>query len=242
MTEATLKEKILNMDFPGTILVMGASLAMLLALQYGGQSHPWNSSVVIGLIVGFVAIVLVLIGVEIWQGERAMLTPRLMRKRSVWVNGVYGFFFAGSFFITLYYLPIYFQSVDDTSPIGSGVRNIPLIGLFGITTYLTGRAITQWGVAAPLLTAGGVITTITAELFFTMGIGTSDGKWVGYQILAGFGYGIALQVSVPIAQAFAEPGDIAPTTAILICEFSPSFLSVLSCPSSPVRFLAYFQG
>ncbi|KAJ5100208.1 MFS general substrate transporter [Penicillium angulare] len=214
--DATLKEKLLHMDVPGTVFIMGASIALLLALQYGGQTHAWNSSVVIGLLVGFVLMVIALIIVEVWQGELAMLTPRVMRQRHVWVNGVWGFFFAGSYFVTLYYLPIYFQSIDNSSPIGSGVRNIPLIILFSVTTLITGRMITKTGVAAPYLIAGSVIVTIAAGLLYTLGIGTSKGKWVGYQILAGFGYGLALQVPIVIAQAYSEPTDIAPTTAIQI--------------------------
>jgi MFS transporter, DHA2 family, glioxin efflux transporter len=218
--DATLKEKLLQMDFLGTALVMSASLALLLALQYGGITHPWNSSVVIGLLVGFGVMVLVLIIIEIWQGERAMLTPRLMRQRTVWVNFVWGFFFAGAYFITLYYLPIYFQSIDNRSPIGSGVRNIPLIALFSVATFASGRAITKTGIAAPYLLASSMVVTISAGLLYTLDIGTSTGKWVGYQILAGFGYGMGLQIPVIIAQAFAAPSDIAPVTAIIICKFS----------------------
>ena len=84
------------MDFLGTVFVMGASLTLLLALQYAGVTHAWNSSVVIGLLVGFVAMMITLIMIEIWQGERAMLTPRLISKKTVWVNAVWGFFFAGA--------------------------------------------------------------------------------------------------------------------------------------------------
>ncbi len=40
------------MDPVGTVLVMGAVISYLLALQYGGQTMPWRSSVVIGLLVG----------------------------------------------------------------------------------------------------------------------------------------------------------------------------------------------
>ncbi|KAK7184238.1 major facilitator superfamily transporter [Paraphaeosphaeria sporulosa] len=214
--DATLKEKFLQMDFPGTALTMGASLALLLALQYGGITHPWNSSTVIGLLVGFGLMVLALIVLELWQDERAMLTPRLLRQRSVWVNALWGFFFAGSYFITLYYLPIYFQSIDNRSPTSSGVRQIPLIALFSVTTFGTGRAITKTGIAAPYLVASSVIVTIAAGLLYTLDIGTPTGKWVGYQILAGFGYGMGLQVPVIIAQAFAAPSDIAPVTAIII--------------------------
>ncbi|KAF5976071.1 major facilitator (MFS1) transporter [Fusarium coicis] len=216
VVDATLREKLLQMDFIGTALVMGASLSLLLALQYGGVTRAWNSSVVIGLLVGFVLMIIALIVVEIWLGERAMLTPRLILQRTVWVNALWSFFFAGSYFITLYYLPIYFQSIDNQSPIGSGVRNIPLIALFSVATFASGKAITKTGTAAPYLVVSSIIVTIAAGLFYTLDIGTSTGKWVGYQILAGFGYGVGLQVPVVISQAFAAPSDMAPVTSIII--------------------------
>ncbi|KAG4281723.1 hypothetical protein FPRO06_10627 [Fusarium proliferatum] len=216
VVDATLKEKLLQMDFIGTALVMGASLSLLLALQYGGVTHAWNSSVVIGLLVGFILMIITLIAVEFWLGERAMLTPRLIRQRTVWVNAVWSFFFAGSYFITLYYLPIYFQSIDNQSPIGSGVRNIPLIALFSVATFASGKAITKTGTAAPYLVVSSIFVTIASGLLYTLDIGTSAGKWVGYQILAGFGYGVGLQVPVVISQAFAAPSDMAPVTSIII--------------------------
>lgn len=208
------------MDFPGTVLVMGACLTLLLALQYAGVTHAWNSSVVIGLLVGFVAITIALVVLEVWQGERAMLTPRVIRKRTVWVSAVWGFLFAGSYFVTLYYLPIYFQSIKNASPIGSGVRNIPLIVMFSIATFGSGKAITKTGIAAPYLVAGSVLATISAGLLFTLDVETSTGKWVGFQIFSGFAFGLSLQVPVVIAQAFAEPTDMAPTTAIIICKLA----------------------
>lgn len=219
MVQATLKEKLLHMDPIATALTMGALACFLLALQYGDVSDAWDSSVVVGLLVGFVVIVIALIIAEIWQGERAMLTPRIMRKRTVWVSSVWGFFFAGAYFVTLYHLSIYFQSIDNISPIASGVRNIPLIIMFGIAPYSSGRAITKTGIATPYIAAGSVIVTIAAGLLFTLDIETSTGKWVGYQILAGFGYGLALQVLVGVAQAFAAPSDMAPMTAIIISKF-----------------------
>lgn len=218
--DATLKEKLLQMDFPGTALVMGTTVTMLLAFQYGGVTHPWNSGTVIGLLVGFALMLLALIAIEIWQGERAMLTPRLMRQRTVWVNFVWGFFFAGSCFTTLYYLPVYFQSIENCSPTGSGVRLIPLLALFSVATLASGIVVTKTGSAAPFLVASSVVVTIAAGLLYTLDIGSPTGKWVCYQILAGFGYGMGLQIPVVIVQAFAAPSDIAPVTAIIVCKSS----------------------
>lgn len=220
---ATFKDKLLHMDFPGTMLVLGASLCLVLALQYGGQAYAWNSSVVIGLFVGFALISALLVVVEIYQGELAMLTPRLMRTRIVWVSAVWGFFFAGSYFAALYYLPIYFQSIKGTSAIGSGVRNIPFIAMFSIGTFGSGRIITKTGIAAPYMPASSVIITIGSGLLYTLGTGTSTGKWVGYQLLAGFGFGIGLQIPVIMVQAYAAPADIAVVSAVIICKLPFTF-------------------
>ena len=58
--------------------MMSLIVSYMLALQYGGQTHPWKSSLVIGLLVGFVAIVAVFIAWEIYQRERAMIVKRLV--------------------------------------------------------------------------------------------------------------------------------------------------------------------
>lgn len=66
------------MDLIGAALMMSLIVSYMLALQYGGQTHPWKSSLVIGLLVGFVAIVAVFIAWEIYQKERAMIVKRLV--------------------------------------------------------------------------------------------------------------------------------------------------------------------
>jgi hypothetical protein len=70
------------MDLIGAALMMSLIVSYILALQYGGQTHPWKSSQVIGLLVGFVAIVAVFISWEIFQKERAMIVKRLVRPTS----------------------------------------------------------------------------------------------------------------------------------------------------------------
>jgi hypothetical protein len=73
------------MDLPGTGLIMAAVICYILALQDGGVTKPWNSSVVIGLLVGFVLIMIVFGIVEYLQKDRALLLPRLMKDRTMLV-------------------------------------------------------------------------------------------------------------------------------------------------------------
>jgi MFS family permease len=76
--EATWKEKFLQMDLFGAVLVMCFIISYILALQYGGQTKPWDSSVVIGLLVGSFAIFVVFVMWEVYLGERAMVVPRIV--------------------------------------------------------------------------------------------------------------------------------------------------------------------
>jgi hypothetical protein len=206
------------MDPIGLLLIMCGIISFILALQYGGQKKPWNSSLVIGLLVGAVLIWTAFIFWEIYQGDRAMLMPRLLRQRSIFQPSIFQFFFAASYFVLLYYLPIYFQSVDNASPIRSGVLNLPLVLSLAIGSTISGVVVSKTGHAAPFMLAGAVMATISAGLMYTFDIGTSTGKWVGYQFFYGAASGLAFQMAINIAQANAEPADISSATAIVFCE------------------------
>jgi MFS family permease len=76
--QASWKEKFLQMDLVGAALVMALIVSHLLALEYGGQTKSWNSSFVIGLLVGSFALAVTCVFWEIYQGERAIIVPRLV--------------------------------------------------------------------------------------------------------------------------------------------------------------------
>ena len=220
--EASLTEKLLQLDPLGVLLVMGAMVSYILALQYGGQQYPWKSSVPIGLLISFFAITIAFLFWETYQEQRAMMSMRLLRSRINFVGAGFMFFFAGSYYLVLYYLPIYFQSIDDVSPTASGVRNLPIIISLTIGTLLTGFLTTATGIAAPVMLGGSILTVIATGLLYSLEIGSSSGKWIGYQIIGGVGWGIGIQVPLIMAQAYAQAEDVAEVTAMILCEFRKS--------------------
>lgn len=219
--EATWKEKVLQMDPVGIALVMCSILCYTLAMQYGGQTHPWKSSVVIGLIVGFVLLAITFCIWEFIQGERGAIVPRIFVDRNVWVNALIGMMIGGSYFIAIYYIPIYFQSIDDVSPIDSGVRNFALIIPVAIAIVMSGASITKTGIAIPFIVVGTALATIACGLLYTLDIGTSTGKWIGYQVLGGFAWGLCFQVPMIAGQGRADMKDISSVTSIILCKLFP---------------------
>ncbi|KAH7114718.1 major facilitator superfamily domain-containing protein [Dactylonectria estremocensis] len=210
------REKLLQMDPLGTALIMGFTTSFLLGLQYGGIQHPWGSSVVIGLFAGSGLILAAFMALEWFQGERSMIAPRLLKDRTLCISSSYAFFFAGGYFVLIYYLPIYFQSIHNVSPTMSGVRNLPLIIAATIATIVSGASITNTGIYAPILVGSAAIATVAAGLIYTLDIGTGSGKWIGYQVLAGLAWGAGIQVPMIATQGTSKELDLASETAILL--------------------------
>ena len=213
---ATLREKFLQMDSVGVILVMGAVISYILALHYGGLTYAWNSSQVVGLLVGFVVLTAAFAAWEWCQENRAMVPFRLARDRMYLVCSVFAFFFSGAYFLIIYYLPIYFQAIDNVSPAMSGVRNLPLILAVTISMLTSGAYISIAGIAAPITVVGTALGVICTGLLYTLDINTGEGKWIGYQVIGGVGWGIASRIPIITVQATAPAADLAEVTAILL--------------------------
>jgi hypothetical protein len=79
------------MDLPGAALILGAVCCYVLAVQDAGVTKPWNSSEVVGLLVGFVLIMIAFGVVEYFQGDRALLQPRLIKDRGIMVSCAFTF-------------------------------------------------------------------------------------------------------------------------------------------------------
>lgn len=76
--KAPMKEKLLQLDPLGLVLIIGFITSLILAFQYGGQTKAWNSSVVIGLFVGSGLMIFAFVAWEFLQKERAAIVPRLV--------------------------------------------------------------------------------------------------------------------------------------------------------------------
>ncbi|KAI9852710.1 MAG: hypothetical protein M1838_005905 [Thelocarpon superellum] len=215
---APWREKILQMDPLGTITIMGAVVCYLLALQWGGVTKSWKDSSVIGTLVGFVLLMILFVVIQVLLGSRALLEGRIFKQRIIIVGCIYVVLLGGSFFILLYYLPIYFQAVDGISPSQSGIRNIPMVVAISLFSIISGGLITTFGHYVPLLFVSSVITTIGSGLIYTLDINAPSGHWIGYQILVGIGLGLGFQIPIIVAQASVDSSDISAVTAVVLCE------------------------
>ncbi|CAK7216789.1 hypothetical protein SCUCBS95973_002925 [Sporothrix curviconia] len=215
--QATLSEKVWHTDPLGAALLMSAIICFILGLQWGGQTKAWSDGSVIGVLVAFGVLLVLFAGWQVFQGERAMMAPRLMKQRALWVSALFIFHYAGGYYMIVYFLPVYFQSIDGVSLTASGVRNLPIIIAVTISTVVSGVMVAKTGRVAAMIAVGSVMATVASGLLYTLTIGSSAAHWIGYQVLAGLGYGFSFQLPIIYAQSTITHDDMAAVTAIVLC-------------------------
>ncbi|KAL5335217.1 major facilitator superfamily domain-containing protein [Aspergillus crustosus] len=201
--------RIKQLDFIGASLLIPAIICLLLALQWGGNKYSWSNSRIIGLFIGFGLLTILFIASQLKLGDRATLPPRIMKQRAVIASTSYMLFFGGAFFAQIYYLPIFFQSVRDASPMTSGIQMLPVMLASVVSSVAIGAAVTIFGYYTPFLLASTALAAIGAGLITLYSIDISDAKYIGYQILLGAGTGAGFQVPMIAVQATLKPDDIA---------------------------------
>jgi hypothetical protein len=123
-----------SLDLLGFILICPAVVMFLLGLQFGGNRYPWDSSVVIGLLVGAAVTFGLFLVWEYCQGDDAMVPFAMLKHRVIWSAAMTMFFSLSSVLVADFYIAIYFQAILDDSPLMSGVHMLPItLGLVMFT-------------------------------------------------------------------------------------------------------------
>ena len=86
-----------SLDISGTVLVLGAMITFLLAMQDGGLNREWGSSTVIGLLVGTVAIVIAFVINEWYMGMDAMIPSKVFLSRTILSSSIANFGIGASY-------------------------------------------------------------------------------------------------------------------------------------------------
>lgn len=84
-----------------------------------------------------------------------------------------------------------------------------------VATILAGVAVQKIGYYTPIAIAGSCIMCVGAGLLMTLQIDTGEGKWIGYQILYGFGTGMCSQAPNIAAQTVLPTQDVSIGVALM---------------------------
>lgn len=217
-TPATWREILMQLDIAGFVLLLASIVCFTLAMQWGGQTKSWDNGSVIAVLVVWLILTIAFIIVEWFLGEYAMIPLAHLKPRLFWTNALYGWLVNLADFLALFYLPIYFQSIHGQSAITSGVNTIPFVALFALGSLLSGFLVSKTGYLQPLQLVSGLLATVGCALLYILDVDSAKAKYIGPQIILGFGIGLGNQIPMTAYQFFSRPQDLQSNTGVMLSK------------------------
>ncbi|KAJ1664953.1 hypothetical protein IW140_002752 [Coemansia sp. RSA 1813] len=212
--QGSFKEKLKKVDFVGIVVLVGGTVMLMLAMSFGGSSHPWSSPTVICLLVFGVVTLGLFVLVE-WKIPREPIMPlRLFRNRNTALTLLQELFMGAVFYAPVFYLPIYFNAVMNTSSIASGLHLLPVLLPVCIFSTISGIIVSKTGRYRELSWFGGVLLVVGFYLWTLLDEDTTTGQSIGLLLMASIGCGIILQPSLLTLQTSIQARDMATGTAL----------------------------
>jgi hypothetical protein len=229
-----LKEKLARLDLIGAAIFIPGVIMILMALQWGGVTYPWNSPRIIGLFVGG-GILLVIF--TVWQRrtkDMAMIPPAIFTQRSVFWACLCAMFGMGSQAMLGLWMPEWFQVIKGNTPVDSGIHMLPSMLAQTVSAIISGVGITLLGYYNPFIIAGPALMSIAQGLLATLQVTSGSAEWIGFQVINGIGAGMFITGPMIAIQAVLSPADT--PVGLAIVTFFQMFGGALTAAISQTIF------
>ncbi|KAK1753335.1 major facilitator superfamily domain-containing protein [Echria macrotheca] len=208
--------KMKKLDWLGMFFFVPSIVSLLLALQWGGSTYPWDSGRIIALFVVFAVLGFAFGFVEYKRKDQAILPPSIITQRSIAAAAWYSFFNGAAFLVVIYYTPLWHQVVRQVSAVESGIRLLPMIVGNVVMVMISGCLVTVIGYYAPFMLVSTILTPISEGLLSTWTVDATFSQWFGYEAFAGIAFGAGMQQPVMAVQTVLPIDQIPIGTSLVV--------------------------
>ncbi len=196
-----------KIDYLGAGVLAVAVTAIVLLTTWGGTQYAWGSAPIVGLGVLAVAATVAFLLTETRAAE-PVLPLHVFRNRNFSLASGMSFLAGVAMLGALTFLPLYQQTVQHLSAVGSGLMLIPMMLGATVTSLAGGRVMTRTGRYKAMPIIGGAVMTVALYLLTGLGVSTSLVTSGLFYVVLGIGMGFLMQTTSVIVQNSAEPRDI----------------------------------
>jgi EmrB/QacA subfamily drug resistance transporter len=219
MTERALRRLPRNdrphqLDIIGAALMLGAAIALMLALSLGGTHYPWASWQMLTLIGGSGALWM-LFALRLLTAREPFIPLAILRGRVTSTMTVAAFFSIGTVIGVTIYMPLYCQTVLGVSASLSGLALIAYMGGATLGSLVSTRLVVHMRhyMRVPI---GGLIVAVVTLIVLAIDPGRkSFGEVVGLLLILGLGLGPMYPVSTIVMQNAVKPHQLGTATGTL---------------------------
>ncbi|KAI8630956.1 MFS general substrate transporter [Xylariaceae sp. FL1651] len=210
-------EKFKRIDFIGNFLLAASVASVLYALTYGGTRFNWtNPGIIVSLVLGLLGHIIFLLFEASPLCRDPVMPMSLFKNRTSSAAYIATFLQTIVSFWALYFLPLYFQSVQLVSPTRSGVLLLPFSIIYALAAFAGGGLTTKLGRYRIIHFVGFAIMTIGIGTFTIFDRNTHLAVIVVLEVIFAFGIGVvtpnlltAIQAALPENLNAASTGTFA---------------------------------
>ncbi|KAK9460155.1 major facilitator superfamily domain-containing protein [Lipomyces oligophaga] len=214
-TEHEREKRLLRrVDFAGAFTLVIALVLFLFAVSIGGNQVSWSHPLVVVSLPLSIIVLLLWAYIELYVAAEPIIPVQLLKDRTIFGAAFCNWFMTMSVYSMLFFLPLYFVSVRNSTETVAGTSLIAnfvgvAVGSFGSGIYMRakGRYYTIAMISAVLYIIGtGMVSTVAVD--------TPMFVIIAYTFLPGVAYGSLLTITL-IALIAAVPHEFqAVTTSI----------------------------
>jgi EmrB/QacA subfamily drug resistance transporter len=135
-------ERYHRLDVLGSVLMVGATVSLMLALNWGGVRYAWTSATVLALFGGS-ALLWALFALRVATAREPLIPLSVLSNPVVGTATLASCFAMGTFIGLTIYVPVFLQAVVGLSASHSGFALIPLMGGTVAGATLSGQAMAR---------------------------------------------------------------------------------------------------
>ena len=223
--ESSLSANLKRIDWIGNLILAPSLVAILIALTDADTKAPWSSwKIIVPLVLGFAGLGLFQYYESTSFCNEPTVPIRLLSNRT----SVAGYILTLIHIITsiwsIYFFPLYFQSVKGSSPSRSGIQVLPTFLILLPFAIVSGLLVSKTGRYRPIHHVGFAVMIIGFGLSSLLDANSSTAEWVIYQGIIAAGSGTVVSSILPAIQAALSDDDTAGSTALF--TFMRSFGAV----------------
>lgn len=208
-------------DFIGSLLFACALSLGVTALSVAGALYPWSNGRIIALFccsgVFWILFFVQQLSATFTTKEDRILPIHILLSWEMWILIIQTGCAISMLFITIFYIPLYFQFVRGESALHAAVDLLPFLFTSVTAMLISGRLITNFGYYKLWFIAGSSLALIMSVCLYTLEISTPHGKIYAYLIFGGIGTGLYAMNAGPLMAAIVAKENIADASTIFGC-------------------------
>jgi MFS family permease len=203
-----------KLDVLGALLMVGAAVALMLALTWGGRRYAWTSPQILALLVASITLWAFFAG-RVMTAEEPFIPLSVLRDGAMRVGTAAGFFAVGLVIALTIVLPLYAQLALGLSVSESAWAIIALQGGATVTSIVGGRLLVRFTYYKRVPLVGLLLSMAALVPLAIAPTGFSSAVALGLIALVGLGLGPTFPFTIVVVQNAVAPHQLGVATGTM---------------------------